>query len=358
MRIGYVSPEFRRGALAPFLESLLAHHDRDQVEVVCYAEVPHPDLKTSRFQAWANLWRATVGVTTPALAEWIRADGIDLLVDLAGHGPGNRLPVFGYRPAPLQLSGFGYPAPTGLGVFDARLVDPVLEPDRTQTEGGEAILRLPQGFACWQPPAGAPAATAPPTGPVTFGSFNTLAKLSPATVTLWSELLRRLPKARLLLKCRALGDPVVAEGVRARFARHGIAPARLELLGSVADAAAHLALYRRIDVALDPLPWNGTATTCEALWMGVPVVTLSGNRPVSRIGASLLARAGFTSLVATGPSQYLEVAATLASDRKRRSALAGAVRQSLAASPLCNADAFARTVEAAYRTLWRNWCRG
>ncbi len=366
LRVGYVSPEFRRGALAPFLEALLAHHDHERVEVACYAEVPRPDAMTSRFQARADLWRSCVGVSAPALAEWIRADAIDILVDLAGHGPGNRLPVFAYRPAPLQLTGIGYPAPTGLGFFDGRLTDSLLEspsapvpaPAPVPAAGGETVLRLPQGFACWQPPSGAPAATAPPSGPVTFGSFNTLAKLSPATVALWSELLRRLPKARLLLKCRALGDPVVAEGVRARFARHGVAPARLELMGPVADAAAHLALYRLVDVALDPLPWNGTATTCEALWMGVPVVTLAGERPVSRIGASLLTRAGFVSLVASSPAQYLEVAAALASDRKRRAALAGSVRQRLAASPLCDAPAYARSVEFAYRALWRHWCRG
>ena len=358
LRLGYVSPEFRRGALAPFLEALLAHHDRERFEVVCYAEVPRPDARTSRFQAWADGWRSTVGVATPALAEWIRADGIDILVDLAGHGPGNRLPAFAYRPAPLQLAGLGYPAPTGLGVFDGRLADSLIEPPSAPAADGETVLRLPQGFVCWRPPDGAPTATAPPSGPVTFGSFNTAAKLSPATVGLWSELLRRLPKARLLLKCRALGDPVVAEGVRARFARHGIQPARLELLGPVADVAAHLALYRRIDVALDPLPWNGTATTCEALWMGVPVVTLAGDRPVSRIGASLLTRAGFVSLVASSPAQYLEVAATLASDRQRRAALAASVRQRLSASPLCDAPAYARGVEFAYRALWRHWCRG
>ena len=358
LRVGYVSPEFRRGALAPFLETLLAHHDPAQVEAVCYAEVPRPDMVTSRFQTLAAGWRPTVGVATAALAEWVRADGIDILVDLAGHGPGNRLALFAYHPAPLQVSGLGWPASTGLGLFDGRLTDSLLDPPGGESAGGETILRLPQGFACWRPPAGAPAATAPPTGAPTFGSFNTLAKLSPATVSLWAELLRRVPKARLLLKCKALGDPVVAEGVQARFSRHGIAPARLDLMGPVADAAAHLALYRRVDVALDPLPWNGTATTCEALWMGVPVVTLAGERPASRIGASLLTRAGFPSLVAATPGGYLETAAALASDRKRRAALAGSVRQRLTASPLCDAPAYAKCIEFAYRALWRHWCRG
>ncbi|MEI7610671.1 MAG: tetratricopeptide repeat protein, partial [Rhodospirillaceae bacterium] len=191
LRVGYVSPEFRRGALAPFLETLLAHHDPAQVEAVCYAEVPRPDMVTSRFQALAAGWRFTVGVATAALAEWVRADGIDILVDLAGHGPGNRLALFAYHPAPLQVSGLGWPASAGLGLFDGRLTDSLLDPPGETSAGGETSLRLPQGFACWRPPAGAPAATAPPTGAPTFGSFNTLAKLSPATVSLWAELLRR-----------------------------------------------------------------------------------------------------------------------------------------------------------------------
>lgn len=361
LRIGYVSPDFRRCGIASFLEPLLANHDRRQVETVCYAGVVRPDLITSRFKAMVDRWSDTVGVDDAALAGQIQADGIDILVDLAGHRPGNRLPVFARRPAPVQISWPGDADTTGLPAIGWRLTDAMVEPegvaDRLSTE---RLVRLPHGSRCWQPPADGPMPRSTPaavSGRVTFGSLGPLAGLSPGVIAVWAELLRRLPSARLLLGCRALGDPLVTAAVRDRFGRHGIAPGRLELLGPIPDPATRWGLIGRVDVFLDPVPCSAPAALCEALWMGKPVVALLGDRPAGRVGASLLARAGLQVLIADNRSRYLDLAVSLATDAGRRDAFRSGLRTHLAASPLCDGVGFARIVETVYRSLWRHWSR-
>jgi protein O-GlcNAc transferase len=359
LRVGYVSPDFRQHSVAYFLEPLLRSHDRNAVEVFCYAEVNWPDVRTKQFQGLADHWLTTVGMSDEALAERIRSDRIDILVDLAGHTAKNRLPVFASKPAPVQVTWLGYPNTTGLTAIDYRLVDAVTDPEaQGNAFSSETLLRLPGGFLCYGAPDDAPVPATPPglpSGAVTFGSFNNPSKLSEATIDAWARLLARLPSARLLLKGKPFACTVTRASFLERLRLCGIAKERVELVGWLPDQS-HLALYNRVDIALDPFPYNGTTTTCEALWMGVPVVTLRGDRHAGRVGASLLTQIGLTDLIADSVEAYVETALALAGDPARLADLGQSLRPRMAASPLCDAAAFARKIEAAYRSMWRRWC--
>ena len=357
LRVGYVSGDFRHHVVGFFIEPLLAAHDRGQVSLHLYSETRRPDAVTARLKALADGWCDTAGLDDAALAARIRADGIDILVDLAGHSAFNRLPVFALKPAPAQVTYLGYPGSTGLAAIDYRLVDPVSDPEgEADALASETLVRLRNGFLCYRPPPGPEPGR--DEGPVTFGCFNNLNKLAPPVLALWAELLRRTPETRLLLKSRQLADPAVAASLRRSFEAHDVAPDRLDLMGWTAGPEAHLETYRRVDIALDPFPYNGTTTTCEALWMGVPVVALRGDRHAGRMGASLLTRLGLCELVAPDAAAYLDIAAALAADPARLGDFRAGLRPRMAAAPLRDAAALARAVEAAYRTLWRRWCRG
>ncbi len=360
LRVGYLSTDFREHSVGFFIEPLLAAHDRGEIEAVCYADVAAPDEMTARFEALADQWRWITGEAAESVAERVRADGIDILVDLGGHTANNRLLVFAARPAPVQASWLGYPGTTGMAAMDYRLVDAVTEPaGEAERASAERLLRLPNGFHCYAPPADAPAVSALPaarTGHVTFGSFNNLAKVTPEVVAAWARILDRVAGSRMVIKSKALSDA----GTRARyaglFAGRGIDPARIELVSWIPSKSGHLGAYEAVDIGLDPFPYNGTTTTCEALWMGVPVVTLVGDRHAGRVGASLLSRVDLGDLAAAGEDAYVETAVGLAEDRERLAALRAGLRPRMAASPLRDAAAFAREVEAAYREMWRRWC--
>ncbi len=355
LRIGYVSPDFCDHPVAFFIEPVLRAHDRQGFEVFCYSQVVVEDAVTARLRALSDHWSVTLGLSDQALAERIQADGIDVLVDLAGHTAQNQLPVFARRPAPVQVTWLGYPHSTGLTRIDARLVDAVTDPPGSaDVLASETLVRLPGGFLCYQPPPDAPTPAAPPSlanGFVTFGSFNNPTKLSPSAMTAWCRLLARMPDARLLLKGKTFADPNNRARILARCAQDGIAAGRIILLDHVPEPAGHLATYHRIDIALDPFPYNGTTTTCEALWMGVPVVTLCGTRHAARVGASLLGHLGLTGLIAETEDHYLDLAQALAADPARLQTLRTTLRPRMAASRLCDADAFTRTLEERYRTL-------
>ncbi|PWC59584.1 hypothetical protein TSH7_20250 [Azospirillum sp. TSH7] len=364
LRIGYLSVEFREHLGAYFLTPLFEAADRSRFEIVCYSILPdsHADAHTARFKAQADGWRNVGHLDDEALAAQIRADGIDILVDLAGHSGLNRLPMLARRPAPVQVTWLGYPNGTGMASVDYRIVDPISDPvGPTDAHAVETLVRLPAPFLCFRPPAAAPAVVPLPagaTGAITFGSFNKLPKITDGTVALWAEVLRRVPDARLLLKDRPLSDPGTAALMRARFAAAGIDPARLDLVGFIKDAAGHLAAYNRIDIALDPHPYNGTITTCDCLWMGAPLVTLAGGRHAARVGASLMAAVGLPELVAATPDRYAAIAADLAGDLTRLMRLRLGMRERLRASPLCDQGRFMRNLETAYRLMWRRWCDG
>ena len=357
LRVGYVSPDFRQHSVARFLEPLLRSHDRNEVELFCYAEVSSPDATTVRFRRLADHWVSTVGMPDEAVAERIRGDGVDILVDLAGHTSKNRLLVFARKPAPVQVTWLGYPNTTGMTSIDYRLVDALTDPEgEADRFASESLVRLPGGFVCYGGPADAPAPTpCLATGNITFGSFNNPAKLSEATLDAWATLLTRLPEARLLLKGKSFVDRATRAWYFERLGRRGVAAERIELAPYVPDAE-HLVSYGRVDIALDPFPYNGTTTTCEAMWMGVPVVALRGDRHAGRVGASLLTQLGLTEMIADSVAEYVEIAVALGGDPARLADLRLSLRPRMAASPLCDAPAFARRIEAAYRTMWQRRC--
>ncbi|HYH19198.1 MAG TPA: tetratricopeptide repeat protein [Azospirillum sp.] len=353
LRIGYLSADLCTHSVANFFEPLLAAHDRRTVHTVCYAALRHPDATTARLQSLAGDWRNVAGLGDAALAALIRADGIDVLIDLGGHTGDSRLAVLALAPAPVRLTTLGYPGTTGLPI-EGRLTDPIIEPPGAESWSSEPLIRLPHGFLCYHPPDDAPEPhrdrSADGEG-IVFGSFNALGKLTPAVVAAWTGILSDVPGARLLLKSQALGDEAVAAELRARFAARGIASDRLEFVAWTANRAEHLALYRRVDVGLDPFPYNGTTTTCEAMWMGVPVVTLAGDRHAARVGAALLTRVGLPDLTARDVAAYHRIAVTLAADTGRRTELRAGLRERMRRSPLGDAAALAAAVEAACRAL-------
>jgi predicted O-linked N-acetylglucosamine transferase (SPINDLY family) len=352
LRIGYVSPDLRKHSVCYFFEPLLSSHDESDIETFCYADVEMPDATTYRLEGISNHWRKTIGMDNETLADTIRNDGIDILVDLAGHSAQNRMLVFAYKPAPIQVSWLGYPNTTGLSAMDYRIVDAITDPEN---EICETLVHLPNGFLCYQPDASAPLPTSErPSGPVTFGNFNNSSKMSKSCIKLWALILTKMPEAQLLLKSKQFSDLTAQELVREQFESHGISSDRVNMLGRSITTEEHLDLYAKVDVCLDPFPYNGTTTTCEALWMGVPVVTLLGEHHRGRVGASILSRVGLGEYVADDVESYVSIAVGLAQDTPRLESLRGNLRQRM--SPLCDAGSFARDMEVSYRSMWHKWC--
>ncbi len=369
LKVGYVSPDFRTHPVAHFIEPILAHHDRAAVETFCYAELAYVHIARSgadpisaRLKSRADHWIETFGMSDRDLAERIRADGIDILVDLAAHTANNRLTVFTHRPAPIQITYLGYPNTTGLSSIDYRLTDAWADPQGQEAFHAERLVRLPQGFLCYTPPDYAPEVAPPPVqanGVITFGSFNALQKTTPEVIAVWARLLHALPGARLVLKNRSWAsgeqDRVSQEHYYRLFEHHGIERARVELISWLPSLADHLGVYGQIDIALDTFPYNGTTTTCEALWMGVPVVTLAGDRHAGRVGVSLLSRVGLAELIAETPEDYITLAMQLAGDTERLGRLRAGLRERMRDSPVCDGKTFTRALEDSYRTLWVKW---
>ena len=359
LRIGYVSPDFRTHSVAYFLEPLFGNHDAAQVETYAYACSPRLDETTERLRAEAHHWRDLTCLDDQSAFARIQDDAIDILVDLSGHTAGNRLPLFRMKPAPVQITWLGYPATTGLDAMDYRLTDGIADPPGHEAYYSEELIRVPGCFLCYMPPPQAPpVAPAPATsaGHVTFGSFNNQAKINEEVIALWSRLLHSVSNSRLLLKNPSLSDPATADYCRTRFAEHAIEAERLELIGLATTTEAHLDTYRRVDIALDTFPYNGTTTTCEALWMGVPVITHEGHIHAGRVGASLLNAVGLNDLVGCDPDDYLAKAAALAENPARFTELRQSLRDTMSDSLLCDGATFARKIEVAYRDVWKTWC--
>jgi len=365
LRVGYLSPDFRTHPVAYFFESLLDGHGRAaavpadrHVEVFGYGHVTCPDQTTWRLQAKCDAYRNVCSLDDRAVADMIEADRIDILVDLAGHTDGNRLGVLAYKPAPVQVTYLGYPDTTGMEQVDYRLTDSLSTPSPLQRYYSEELVHLPDGFLCYRPPDCAPQVPPVPAGRngyVTFGSFNDTCKVNPAVMAMWAEILAANPGSKLLVKSRAGDDPKVRQIFLDQLQHVGALPDRVVIEGQT-SAIEHLRLYHQVDIALDTFPYNGTATTCDALWMGVPVVSLVGEHHASRVGLSILSRVGLDSLAAQSLQEYVTKAIALAQDPEALEKIRASLRPRMMAT-LCNGKAFTQTVESAYRRMWHRWCR-
>jgi predicted O-linked N-acetylglucosamine transferase (SPINDLY family) len=360
LRVALVSPDFRQHSVTYFIEPFLEAYDRSALEVVCYSTNVLTDEVTARLRSRAALWRDAGSLSDAQLAEQVIRDRVDIAIDLAGYTQGHRLGAFAARLAPIQITYLGYPDTTGLVKMDYRIVDSLTDSPGTDDRCTEKLIRLDPCFLCWKPPQESPDPAAShirhPASDIVFGSFNDARKNNPHLFALWARILAACPGATLALKSMNFGDPTVVQRTLAGLATAGVGSERVQILQPAATVAGHLAQYSQIDIGLDPTPYNGTTTTCEALWMGVPVVTLAGNRHAGRVGVSLLTSAGLPELVANDEDDYVRVATQLAHDPERLSDYRSTLRQRLSASPLCDAASFSRRFESALREAWARWC--
>lgn len=360
LRIGYVSPDLKFHSCSWFLPNLLENHDRSAFEIHAYSNADRPDAMTNRMKGMFDVWNDVSTLKDSAIARKVHQDRIDILVDLAGHTARNNLVAFACKPAPVQVTWLGYPGTTGLAAIDYRLSDPWLTPEGTPEIFSEQVWNLSRVSHCFTPPDKAPDVAALPAltnGHVTFGSFNNFAKVSDEAARLWTAALDRVPTARLLLKSRYIESRETKEALLDRFRRAGADLSRIVFVSGTEQQGDHLAQYGLIDIALDTHPYGGMTTTCEALWMGVPVITLSGDRTSARYGTSVVNAVGLGDLAAESPEEFASIAARLASDIDGLARMRATLRERMATSSLCDGKGFAQAVEAAYRTMWERWCR-
>lgn len=354
IRVGYVSPNLKQHSVAYFIEPLLENHDRNRFEIYCYDDKNLPDETTQRLRAHADQWRVIAGLSDDETESILARDQLDIVVDLAGHTSTNRLSVFARRVAPIQVTYLGYPNTTGVSAMDYRITDEVADPaGMTDSFYCEKLVRVPCAW-CYRPPRSSPQSskTEPTTGgTVTFGSFNKLAKISTSVIRTWSRILRSVPDSNLFLKSSAFRDLEVTEKVRDRFSAQGVDPARIRTEGFADSTQEHLARYASVDIALDTFPYCGTTTTCEALYMGVPVITLQGRSHVSRVGASLLSCVGLSELIAVSEDEYIALAIDLAQNRDKRAHYRATLRHQMEQSLLMNGRDFSQQIEKTYREI-------
>ncbi len=351
VRVGYVSADFHQHSVAFFLEGILENHDRDRFRIYGYSSNRRSDEVTRRLQALCDSWVDIFDLDDAAAAQQIVSDEIDVLVDLTGHTARNRLGVFARKPAPVQVTYLGYGTTTGLAEMDYRITDAIADPPEVPWHGSEQLVRLPSGFQGYLPSAQLPEPGPPPSlssGGVTFASFNSLPKQGPAVLGHWASILCELPGSRLILKTKQLASGLARQYVLDVFAQQGISADRLVLRSHVESFAEHIELYQQVDIGLDPFPYNGATTTCEALTMGVPVITLRGDRHVGRVGASILTRVGLEDLVAENLDEYRQLALTLASNVERRQDIRASLRATMRSSPLTDTATLTRELEAVF----------
>jgi predicted O-linked N-acetylglucosamine transferase (SPINDLY family) len=356
IKLGYLSPDLRKHSVAYFMEPILACHNRWEYELHAYYNHPTADEVTERIRRSFDHWVDCFGMSDSELARRIRADGIDILVDLAGHTAGNRILVLARKPAPIQVLWIGYPNTTGLSAMDYRLSDEVFDPPgQTEYLSTEQIVRLPTRY-CFQPPPEAPPVTSLPAlsrGYVSFASFNVFNKIGSKVLLTWAQILQAVPDSRLLIA--NVKTDTTADRVQAFFREHGIERERLTLIDRVAFDD-YLALHDRIDLCLDSFPFNGGTTTFLSLWMGVPIITLEGRHAAGRQGVTILGHLGLPELVATSTQEYVAIARHLAADLPALNRLRMSLRQRLASSSLLRPEETARAAEEAFREMWVRWC--
>ncbi|HVX84121.1 MAG TPA: tetratricopeptide repeat protein [Phycisphaerae bacterium] len=366
LRVGFVSGNFYEHALFHFLLPLFERHDREQLEFIGYSNVRQPDEWTLKLIAHCEGgWRNIVGLADESAARMIDDDRVDILIDLSGHTADHRLALFAHRPAPIQATWLGYPLTLG-GPIDYRLADPFADDADAQSQYAERLVRLPRTGWCYRPPQAMADVDVPVTPPVlrgkpgerpfTFGAFAGCPRISDEAVRLWAGALNAVPHSRLFLKARPMDDRETRRAFRARFAAHGIDAERLTFLVRQPALKDHLIWYRKIDVMLDTMPFSGLANTCDALWLGVPVISFAGRTARMRTGASLLTQLGLEKLVAHSETGFVHRAAQLAKDLPLLEKLRAALRRRMEKSPLRDEAAFAGDFATALRGMWRAWC--
>jgi len=365
LRIGYLSGDFRMHSVHFFMEGIYQNHNQEAYQIYCYSNVEQPDDVTYKIMGIATQWRNIVKTPDDKAAELIRKDRIDILVDLAGHTGGTRVHLLALRPAPIQVTYLGYPDTTGMSVVDYRITDSLADPvGVTDHLHSEKLVRMPHSFLCYWPSEVAPPVVDPPVlrnGYITFGCCNNPSKITPKVLELWAKVLQAVPNSRLHLKNQRYRDESTRDLLWERIGRHGIPKERVELEYERVGFMEHYAAYGDVDIALDPFPYNGTTTTCETLWMGVPVITLAGNAHVCRVGYSILTTVDLRQLIAHSEQDYIDIAKRLSQDIDLLIKLRRTMRDRLRASPLLNHKFFTLRLEAAYRQMWYQWlhnCKG
>lgn len=356
LRVGFVSPDLGNHPVGIFLTPLLERLDRNHFTPYCYSDRTGQDEFNQRLRANTAFWRDTKHVSYDQLAEQILADEIDIAFDLAGHTDDNRMPVFARRVAPIQISWAGYVGSTGLDTMDWLLCDRFHVPEELEQLHCERPLRMPHGYICYQPPEYAPEPGLPPsmqTGRVTFGCLNNPCKVNDETVRLFAAVLQRVPDSRLIFKYKGFDDPGVRDRFIAKFGEHGIAADRLDFRGGTTHGE-HLQTFCEIDISLDPTPYSGGLTTCESLWMGVPVVTCPRGRFASRHSLSHSTNAGFTEAIASNFDEFVEIAVSLAEETNRLAEIRVNLRPTMAISPLCDLDGFASAFQEVLESVARS----
>ena len=358
LRVGFISPDLRHHSVAFFLKPLLQNLDPSRVETLLYHCHHIEDSTSSALKKLASKWTNLNGVEDDAAADLIRKDALDILIDLAGHSAMNRLPLLARGLAPVQISYLGYPNTTGVPAITHRLVDEITDPSgEADAFATEKLIRFSPCTWSYEAPADAPAPAMPDdASSVIFGSFNNFLKVTDQTLAVWAKILARVPNSRLFIKSMFLEDPDVRKNVLERISHAGIPENQIEISGFLAATEAHLAAYNQVDVALDTFPYNGTTTTCEALWMGVPVVSLIGDRHAARVGLSLLTAIGHAQWATENEEAYIEKAVALVQDRTLRFHLRDSLRAEVAASILCDSTVQAHHFENALRQIWLDWC--
>lgn len=354
IRVGYLSPDLLKHPVGYFVEPILTHHDREKFEIICYSDNASTDELTKRLRNLELTWYECSSWNDARLEEQIRSDELDILIDLCGHTAKNRAMLLARKSAPVQATYLGYPGKTERPANDWLIADHHLCPTDQQIDSHERIARLGNCFLCYQPQPDSPDVAPSPfekNGFITFGSFNHLAKLTDSTIRLWSRVLDAVPDSRLVLKALPLADKETRDLTKQRFAACGIDAARIEPLPPTVPLSAFMAEYSRMDIALDTVPYNGGTTTCDALWMGVPVVTLPGGRFCSRMGASVLKTVGLDDFVAADADDYVRLATTLAANTQKLRTLRSSLRKQVQDSLLCNSEEFTRDFEEMIRTM-------
>jgi len=359
LRLGYVSGDFHTHAVNCFFEPVLKHHDAEDFEVFCYSNTENEDEATQRIRFYTDHWRRIRHLDDDCAARMITRDRIDILVDLSGHTGHHRLGIFARKPAPVQATWIGYPNTTGLERIHYRITDHRADPPGdVQTDYSEKLLRLPEGFHVFQPPPDSPPTWTdldPASPGYTFGCCNNIYKVTPEVIRVWSAIMRRIPDSTIVLKSHSFDNDQLYENVWTRFEENGIGRSRVKLMSAI-SATDHLNLMQRVEIGLDPFPYNGTTTTCDTLWMGVPVVTLAGDRHATRVGASILGNIGLPELIARDRDEYISIAVDLTTNDTRRKQIRSGLRDRMRCSALMDYPGFTRSLEHEFRRIWRAWC--